>query len=105
MQLVIGGAAIGVGSILRFLGILATTLSRWDDAVAHFEGALEMNRRINGRPFLAFTQQEYGAMLLKRGEPGDREKALQIFDEALATANEIGLYGLIREVSALKAQA
>ena len=77
-QLVIGGAAIGVGSILRFLGILATTMSRWEEAVAHFEGALLMNTRIGAIPFVALTQQEYGAMLLKRGDPGDREKAHQI---------------------------
>ena len=103
-QLVTGSAAIGVGSILRFLGILATTMSRWEEAAAHFEGALLMNTRIGATPFVALTQQEYGSMLLKRGEPGDREKAHQIFDQALATANEIGLHGLIREVTALKSQ-
>ena len=103
-QCVIGGAAIGTGSILRFLGILATTLSRWEDAVAHFEGALLMNARIGAIPFAALTQQEYGAMLLKRGEPGDREKAHQILDQALATGKEIGMQGLIRDVNALKSQ-
>ena len=103
-QCVIGGAAIGTGSILRFLGILATTLSRWEDAVAHFEGALLMNARIGAIPFGALTQQEYGAMLLKRGEPGDREKAHQILDQALAIGKEIGMQGLIRDVNALKSQ-
>jgi predicted ATPase len=103
-QCVIGGAAIGTGSILRFLGILATTLSRWEAAVAHFEGALLMNARIGAIPFAALTQQEYGAMLLKRGEPGDRKKAHQILDQALATGNEIGMQGLIRDVNALKSQ-
>jgi len=103
-QCVIGGAAIGTGSILRFLGILATTLSRWEEAVAHFEGALLMNARIGAIPFAALTQQEYGAMLLKRGEPGDREKAHQILDQALATGKEIGMHGLIRDVNALKSQ-
>ncbi|MEK6304460.1 MAG: protein kinase [Acidobacteriota bacterium] len=103
-QLVIGSSAIGVGAISRFLGILATTMSRWEDAVAHFEGALLMNTRIGAIPAVAFTQQEYGVMFLKRGEPGDREKAIQIFDQALAIANEIGLHGLIREVTALKSQ-
>jgi predicted ATPase len=104
-QLVIGGSAIAMGSILRFLGILASTMSRWEEAVAHFEGALLMNKRIRAIPSLALTQQEYGAMLMKRGDPGDREKAHQIFDQALATANEIGMHGLIREVNALKSQA
>jgi tetratricopeptide (TPR) repeat protein len=103
-QCVVGGAAIGTGSTLRFLGILATTLSRWEDAVAHFEGALLMNTRIGAIPTVAFTQQEYGVMLMKRAEPGDREKAIHMFDQALVIANEIGLHGVIREVSALKSQ-
>lgn len=103
-QLVIGSAAIGTGSNLRFLGILATTLSRWDDAESHFEGALLMNTRIGAIPYLALTQQEYGSMLLKRGRPGDREKALELFDQALAIGNEIGMRGLIRDVNALKSQ-
>ena len=102
-QLVIGGAAIGVGSIFRFLGILATTMSRWEEAVSHFEGGLLMNNRIGAKPFVALTEQEYGAMLLKRGDPGDREKGHQILDRALATGHEIGMQGLIRDVNALKA--
>jgi predicted ATPase len=104
-QLVIGSTPIGVGSILRFLGILATTLERWDDAESHFEGALEMDKRIGAIPCIAFTQQEYGAMLLKRNSPGDREKALQMFDQALSIANEIGMHNVIREVGTLKAPA
>jgi hypothetical protein len=103
-QLVIGSAAIGTGSNLRFLGILATTLSRWDDAESHFEGALLMNTKIGAIPYLALTQQEYGTMLLKRGRPGDRERAHKLFDQALATGNEIGMQGLIRDVSAFKGQ-
>ncbi|MFY9571921.1 MAG: AAA family ATPase, partial [Blastocatellia bacterium] len=104
-QLVIGGAAIGTGSILRFLGILATTMSRWEDAVAHFEGALLMNTRIAALPFVAFTQQEYGSMLMKRGDPGDREKANQILDQALAIAEQIGMKGVVKDVTALKSHA
>jgi tetratricopeptide (TPR) repeat protein len=75
-QLVIGSSAIGVGSIDRFLGILATTLGRWDDAECHFESALEMNERVRSLPYNVFTEQEYGAMLLKRDGPGDREKSV-----------------------------
>ena len=105
LQCVIGSAAIGTGSALRFLGILASTMSRWEDAAAHFEGALLMNTRIGAKPFVALTQQEYGGMLLKRGQPGDRDKAIEILDRALATANEIGMQGLIRDVTALKSQS
>jgi eukaryotic-like serine/threonine-protein kinase len=104
-QLVIGGAAIGCGSILRFLGILATTMSRWEEAATHFEDALQMNTRIGARPFVALTQQEYGAMLLARGDAGDRQKACDILDQALATAEELGMKGVIKDVQTLKSRA
>ncbi len=47
--------AVAVGSVARYLGILATTTSRWEDAARHFEDALEMNARMGARPWLAHT--------------------------------------------------
>jgi tetratricopeptide (TPR) repeat protein len=104
-QLVTGSAPVGCGSFSRYLGILATTISRWEDAVMHFEDALQMDERMKARPFAALTQQEYGAMFLARGNPGDREKAHEILDQALATAEELGMKGVINDVQALKSQA
>ncbi|MEK6323100.1 MAG: protein kinase [Acidobacteriota bacterium] len=104
-QVVTGSAAVACGSVSRFLGVLATTLSHWEEAVRHFEDALQMEARIGARPFVANTQQEYGSMLLARGAPGDREKAYDILDQALATAEELGMKVVIKEVQALKSQA
>jgi predicted ATPase len=103
-QLVTGSAAVVCGSVSRFLGILAATASRWDEAITHFEDALQTDSSIGARPFVANTQQEYGAMLLSRGYPGDREKAHDILDQALATAQELGMNGVIKEAQALKSQ-
>ena len=101
-QLVIGSSAIGVGSIQRFLGIFATTLTRWEDADSHFKAAMEMNKRIKAAPYIAFTHHEHGLMLLKRNRPGDRERAFEMFDQALSIANEIGMHGVVRDITALK---
>jgi predicted ATPase len=101
-QLVIGSSAIGVGSIQRFLGIFATTLARWEEADSHFKAAMEMNLRIKAAPYIAFTHHEYGLMLFKRNDPGDRERAFEMFDQALSIANEIGMNGIIRDITALK---
>lgn len=101
-QLVIGSSAIGVGSIQRFLGIFATTLARWEEADSHFKAAMEMNIRIKAAPYIAFTHHEYGLMLFKRNGPGDRERAFEMFDQALSIANEIGMNGIIRDITALK---
>ncbi|MCH7810957.1 MAG: tetratricopeptide repeat protein, partial [Chloroflexi bacterium] len=82
------------GSGSRYLGQLASTLGRWDDAVQHFEHALEMNARLRSDRWVARTQLEYGRMLLARDEPGDREKAQALVTEALSTAEKRGMKAL-----------
>ena len=47
---------------------------------AHFEDALEMNARIESPPWVAHTQHDYARMLLARGAPGDRERALKMIE-------------------------
>jgi DNA-binding SARP family transcriptional activator len=89
-----------IGSVSRYLGILASTMSRWDDAQSHFEDALAMNERMGARPWLAHTQHDYARMLLARDEPGDRERAQELVHQALATYRELGI-----EPSAAKASA
>ena len=81
----------GIGSVSRYLGILASTMSRWDDAQSHFEDALAMNERMGARPWLAHTQNDYARVMFDRGGPGDRERAQELLDQALATYREIGM--------------
>jgi tetratricopeptide (TPR) repeat protein len=79
------------GSTSRYLGLLATTMSRWQDAERHFEAAIEMDRRTGARPWLAHTQEDYARMLLSRSASGDREKALQLLADTLATYRHLGM--------------
>ena len=58
------------GSASHYLGMLAATMERWDDAEQHFQEALAMNARIGARPWLAYTQHQYARMLLARHQPG-----------------------------------
>jgi tetratricopeptide (TPR) repeat protein len=82
---------VAVGSVARYLGLLASTTSRWDDAARQFEVAIEMNARMGARPWLAHTQHDYARMLLARDAPGDRERAELLLSEALATYRELGM--------------
>jgi tetratricopeptide (TPR) repeat protein len=82
-NLLLGFGLVCYGSASRYLGLLATTISRWQEAERHFEHALETNARMGAKPWLAHTQQQYAEMLLARGQPGDREKAVSLLDEAL----------------------
>jgi DNA-binding SARP family transcriptional activator/tetratricopeptide (TPR) repeat protein len=98
-------AAICQGSASRALGILATTISRFDDAARHFDDALRMNARIRSPLWVAHTQHNYAQTLLQRDHPGDRENARILLGPALATADELGLTALAHRCQRLKYQA
>jgi tetratricopeptide (TPR) repeat protein len=88
------------GSASRPLGMLATTLGRYDDAELHFEQALKMNARIRSPLWTAHTQYEYARMLRLRDWPGDRERARTLLTKASATADELELHAVSNRVSA-----
>jgi predicted ATPase/DNA-binding SARP family transcriptional activator len=88
------------GSMSRPLGMLATTLGRYDDAELHFERALEMNTTIRSPLWTAHTQYEYARMLRLRGRPRDHSRAHTLLAAATATADELGLHALSRRASA-----
>jgi tetratricopeptide (TPR) repeat protein len=101
-NVVVGNAIACTGAAARYLGMLATTMSRWAEAEQHFHVALEMNARIRARPYLAHTQQQYAEMLLSRGRPGDRDTAVSLLDEALTSASQLGMGALTDRVLAGK---
>jgi tetratricopeptide (TPR) repeat protein len=82
---------ISLGPVSRFLGLLASTTCRYDDAARHFEAALATTERIGARPWLAHTQDDYAHMLLARSEPGDAGKASGLLDGARAAYRELGI--------------
>jgi class 3 adenylate cyclase/tetratricopeptide (TPR) repeat protein len=92
-----------LGCASRNLGLLATTLERWIDAQQHFELALNMHSKMRARPWVARTQHDYAKMLLARDEPGDRDQALALLEQALAVARELGMKALEARTGALKA--
>jgi class 3 adenylate cyclase len=91
------------GSNQRALGVLASTLGRFDDAEQHFEQALAANERMSARPYLTRTQVDYARMLLKRGQPDDDERAAGLLAQALPTATELGMVRLAEEAEGLAA--
>jgi hypothetical protein len=44
-NVVVSNGVACYGALSRYLGALATTLERWDDAARHFEDAIAMNAR------------------------------------------------------------
>jgi tetratricopeptide (TPR) repeat protein len=90
------------GSVSHYLGVLARTMSRWDEGARHFDDALTLHVRMGARPHVALTQHEFATMLVARGGPGDLDKALKLLGPALRTTEKLGLRRLRDKVMALK---
>ena len=72
------GSALYYGPAEYFLGLLAATRSRFDEAVSHFETAITNGQRAGARIFVARTRLACARALLARGEAGDRARAARL---------------------------
>jgi DNA-binding SARP family transcriptional activator len=89
------------GAVSLYLGILAETMERRDDAVGHFEDAIDMNGRIGARPWLAHARHDLAATLLARGRPEDTARAQQLLSQALTGYRELDMQTYAARASAL----
>jgi len=99
VNVVIGLAAVCLGSASSFLGKLAATMGRSEKASEHFERALAANTALQAPGCLARTQVDYARAL-----GGDR-RAGELLDAAGETAERHGLGAVARKVAALRADA
>jgi hypothetical protein len=79
------------GSVRRFLGVLAATAGRGDEARAHFEAALERHLALGAPGLVARTRCDLGELLLRVGE---RERGLELLATAGAEAAGLGMVAL-----------
>jgi class 3 adenylate cyclase/tetratricopeptide (TPR) repeat protein len=99
VNVLIGAGSACYGSASRYLGSLATTMGRWDQAERHFEDALAMNSAMGARPWLAHTQYQYARMLLARDQAGDSGMAATLLKDALATSRELAMHALEQRIT------
>jgi tetratricopeptide (TPR) repeat protein len=102
---VIGDAGDNVGLPVSYqLGRLAALLRRWDEAECHFADSLRLCEHWGFRLWVAWTRFAWADTLVKRGEPADRERSLELVNAALADAEQIGMKRLAEQALALKVQ-
>ena len=82
------------GAVAHYLAMLAATIGELDQAQNHFEAALRLNLEMGASAWVARTRYEFAAMLLGRDRPGDRERALELAELAVATADSLGMQAL-----------
>jgi uncharacterized protein HemY len=79
------------GSVARCLGVLATTCRRYDDAERHLRLAIETERRMGARPWLAHAQHDLAAAVSMRDRPGDADSAADLIAAAVAGYEALGM--------------
>ncbi len=82
----------------RELAWTAAASGHNDDALARVETVVESARGSGYRPVLAWACVGRAEVLLDRDEPGDREKAIALQDEALSITRELGMRPLTERI-------
>jgi len=77
--------------VSHHLGLLATTMGRWDDAVDHLAAAVVSCERMTAPPYLAHSRYYYAKALAARGRPGDRQRAADELAAARALLGRLGI--------------
>jgi ATP/maltotriose-dependent transcriptional regulator MalT len=91
---------VGPGlAVDRLLGLLSQTIGNLDQAVTPFGDAFVFCRKGGIRPELAWTCCDYADALCQRNGPGDRQMAIDLLDESLAIASELGMRPLMERVT------
>jgi hypothetical protein len=98
VNVVIGLAAVCLGSAASFLGKLAATMGRGDLAAEHFERALAVNADLRAPVCLARTQVDYARAL------GPGAQADELIAAAADAAERHGSGSVARKVAVLRAQ-
>jgi AAA ATPase domain len=99
---VITPQAAFVGPVARFLAILAGARSDWEAVEAHLLAAREAAERMNSRPVRLRVTMDEVEMRLKRDHDGDRERALELLDEADALVEALGVDSFTERVERLR---
>jgi tetratricopeptide (TPR) repeat protein len=105
LVVVVGGAFACLGSVSHYLGGLAATLGRLEQAIRHYQDALTVHHRMGARPWVATTELAWARMLLAHGAPGDRPRADELLADARRTAEEIDMRDPPGGLRALAAEA
>ena len=74
----------------RHLGGAAALLGRYDEALGHYEDAMDFCQRVGYRPELALTRMDLARLLLGH-LPDERQRALDYLDQAIAEFEAMGM--------------
>ncbi|HEX6677581.1 MAG TPA: LuxR C-terminal-related transcriptional regulator [Actinomycetes bacterium] len=94
--------AFYLGPAAYFLGLLDLILDRREQAAGRFAHAAALAGRIQAHPMTAWVREGQARALLALDRPGDRQQAAMLIEEAVATAEALGIHGLGERASAMR---
>jgi hypothetical protein len=86
------------------LARLCALTGRFDEARERFEKARRVLDERGARPFRAITDFDVALMEVRRGETGNRERALALLNAARGPCEEIGMPGWLRRAEESRRQ-
>jgi AAA ATPase domain len=101
-------SVVNRGAVSRYLGLLATTLGRWEQAAAHYEAALAANAAMGASLWVTHTEHDYAAMLFARGAAPAAGRARALVRRARRRAVALGMTRLawrLRELARVRVDA
>ncbi|HEV2760757.1 MAG TPA: AAA family ATPase [Acidimicrobiales bacterium] len=98
-------AMIYFGPVELWLGVGATHLRRFDEAVEHLENAERACAENGAAAFRVEAQYELARALTARDRPGDVELARSLLGAARAKAGTLGMAALSEKITALRARS
>jgi class 3 adenylate cyclase/tetratricopeptide (TPR) repeat protein len=81
-----------LGPIAHYLGLLAATIARWDDAAVHFDASIEMSAHMGAPVFLANSRYHCAQVLWARGATADHRRAEELQEQAASSARALGIH-------------
>jgi class 3 adenylate cyclase len=89
----------------RLLGMIGAVQSRWTEAEANFQKAMELCQTNGLRVELAATCRSYGHMFFTRNQPGDIDRAMPLLNRALKLYQEMNMKVYVERVLRARLEA
>jgi hypothetical protein len=88
---VLGLCVMSWGSVSRYLGLLAQTLGRREEAARWYEDAIASNTRAKALPWLAHCEVEYARLMAEEGSAREQRVAQDLRLRAESRARDLGI--------------
>ncbi len=104
-NIIVGHAPVCAGSCERYLGLLARTARRVDQAKQHLEAAIAHNTAMGGTPWVAHSMHDLASTLMVRGLEVDRPRVASLIADATRIARELEMNALAVRLRGLERRA